>query len=212
MKSILQQITLGAIFYLLLTAGACQKNQATSQHREALSSGQLENVFKPLDGTWKGIFTVYNDPNGQKKGNSRPRVDSKSFLDQLDLKVETAIDVTQVYASDSPTYQRVNITDVYTDGSGNRQEVKSQGYNAVEDGKLICVVNKPDEKVVHDGLAYPDQIIVWGRSESNPTKVEYFFEKVEADTYSIVGWGYYGDDDPKLSPKTWFYGEYKRQK
>lgn len=211
MKSILLRISLGAIFYTFIHAGSCQNEHPLALQRDEIPPDQLAEVFKPLDGTWKGKFTVYSDQNGQNKGNSQPKIEDKTYLDKLDLKIEAVIDVTQVYTSDSPTYQRVHITDVYTDANGNRQEVKSEGYNAVENGKLICVVNKPDEKVVHDGIAYPGQIIVWGRNESNPTKVEYFFEKVEANTYSILGWGYYGNDDPELSPKTWFYGAYKRQ-
>ncbi|MCB0287333.1 MAG: hypothetical protein KDE57_11800, partial [Calditrichaeota bacterium] len=52
--------------------------------------------------------------------------------------------------------------------------------------------------------------LIWQRDERDPLKIEYFHESVEGDYYKIIGWGYYGDDNPNLSPKTWFVGDYSR--
>ncbi|MBX2842242.1 MAG: hypothetical protein KTR26_10745 [Flammeovirgaceae bacterium] len=82
----------------------------------------------------------------------------------------------------------------------------------MENGKLICVVNKLNEQVIHQGSLDGKHTIIWSRNLTNPLKIEYFRETVYADSYSIIGWGYYGNDNPKLSPKTWFRGQYKRIK
>ncbi|MEL6254923.1 MAG: hypothetical protein AAFR87_23150, partial [Bacteroidota bacterium] len=87
---------------------------------------------------------------------------------------------------------------------------KYLGYNKVEDTQILCVVNKPDEQVIHQGMVPADSTIIWGRDLRDPTKVEYFYEEIKANTYFIVGWGYYGEDDPELTPKTWFYAAYER--
>lgn len=172
----------------------------------------LADVFSPLDGTWKGTFIVYVDSTGQQKGESQPRITDPEILQRLPLKESARIDVQQIYKSESSYYQTVKITDTYEDGSGEKKVVNSEGYNKVEGNKLICVVNKPDEQVVHKGSIPEENVIIWERSILDPTKIEYFYETVKADTYSILGWGYYGDDDPTLRPKTWFYAEYVRQK
>lgn len=177
---------------------------------QAQPDPNLARVFSPLDGTWKGTFIVFEDSTGQQKGESQPRITDPESLKNLPLKESVKIDVQQIYTSKSPYYQSVNIKDTYTDSNGNKQVVESEGYNKVEGSELICVVNKPDEQVIHQGSIPEDSVIVWERSLNNPTKIEYFYETVSENTYSILGWGYYGDDDPKLRPKTWFYAEYFR--
>jgi hypothetical protein len=72
------------------------------------------------------------------------------------------------------------------------------------------VVKKPDETVIHKGKLIGEHTFVWQREISNPFKIEYFMEKIEGDFYKILGWGYYGSDNPELSPKTWFVGDYYR--
>lgn len=168
------------------------------------------DVFAPWNGKWKGQFIVYNDPNGQKKGEAQPKEISKTLLDQMGLEESLRIDVLQEYHSTSPYYQTVRILDTYKDAEGKENTIESTGYNAVEEGKLLCVVNKPDEQVIHQGMIPADSTIIWGRDLSDPTKVEYFYEEIKANTYFIVGWGYYGEDDPELTPKTWFYAAYDR--
>jgi len=173
--------------------------------QKVLAKEEYAHVFAPWNGKWKGQFVVYNDPKGQKKGKAQPKNISKALLDQMDLEESLRIDVLQEYNSTSPYRQTVRILDTYTDESGKENVVESTGYNAVEEGKLVCVVNKPDEKVVHQGMVPADSTIIWGRDLSHPTKVEYFYEEIKANTYFIVGWGYYGEDDPELTPRTWFY-------
>ncbi|RMG24796.1 MAG: hypothetical protein D6730_12005 [Bacteroidetes bacterium] len=184
---------------LLCACQAQQKQQA------------LAHVFQPLDGRWKGVFTVYTDTLGQREAPVQPRELSLELLQSLPLKVSQRIEVEQVYTSETPFFQRVHITDTYLLPDGSRQVVESSGYNEVKRGKLICVVNKPDEKVVHQGSSLPGNVIVWERNLRSPTKIEYFYEQVDQQHYTIIGWGYYGQDNPNLSPRTWFYGQYTRQ-
>jgi hypothetical protein len=117
--------------------------------------------------------------------------------------------VLQHYVSESPYFQRVIIQDSFpTTG----KSINSQGYNKVEDGALLCVVRKPDETVVHQGILEEPHTIVWRRKLDAPFKEEYFRETVRGDVYEIVGWGYYGDVDTTLSPPLWFHGRYERRK
>ena len=120
------------------------------------------------------------------------------------LFVPGIVEVEQTYRSETPYFQRVLITDTYRDGSGQTQRVESRGVNKVQNGKLWCVVRKPDETVIHNGSLVNKNTIIWQRDLRNPLKIEYFRETVKQDEYSIIGWGYYGDDNPEKSPKYWF--------
>ena len=168
------------------------------------------NVFKPLDGKWKGKFYVYEDISGQQNKNPQPKDIDAETLKKMELKEVLVIDVEQTYTSKNPYYQEVLIKDTYTDKDGTKKVVVSKGVNKVENGQMLCVVNKPDEQVIHTGETKGKHTIIWQRNIKSPLKIEYFKETVEKDTYMIVGWGYYGNDNPNLSPKTWFYGLYTR--
>jgi hypothetical protein len=82
----------------------------------------------------------------------------------------------------------------------------------VQDGKMWCVVHKPDDTVIHEGSTDGPETIIWQRNEQRPQRIEYFRETVKEDSYTIIGWGYYEGDDPTLMPKYWFFGDYKRVK
>ncbi len=171
---------------------------------------ELADVYKPLNGKWRGQFTVYSDTTGQHAEPIQPQQISRETLNALPLKVVMTLDVEQHYVSETPYLQRVVISDTYTDADGQKRVVRSSGVNKVEDGRMLCIVDKPDERIVHSGSLDGPATIIWQRSERNPLKIEYFRESVSSDTYEIVGWGYYGDDDPDRSPQTWFYGSYRR--
>ncbi|MEM9936815.1 MAG: hypothetical protein AAF824_24515, partial [Bacteroidota bacterium] len=148
---------------------------------------------------------------GQQEGEPFPEIKSLEELQALPLKETFRVQVQQEYVSESPFYQTVKITDTYLDGEGKKKTVISTGYNKVEGKNILCVVNKPDEQVIHQGEVPGTNTIVWSRDLRNPSlKIEYFYEKVENDTYYIVGWGYYGSDDPEKQPKMWFYAAYER--
>jgi hypothetical protein len=86
----------------------------------------------------------------------------------------------------------------------------SNAVNSVRNGRLWCVVKKPGETVIHSGTLEDDHTIVWQSSRDDPLRIEYFRESVEGDLYTVRGWGYYGGDDPGLTPRTWFRGDYRR--
>lgn len=173
-------------------------------------STPFADVFQPWDGHWQGTFLVYTDTLGQRKGTPQPRLTSAAYLDSLPLKLQSTIQVEQFYASTSPYYQTVRILDTYPDANGNLQTAESTGYNQVKGDQLLCVVNKPDEQVIHLGTTLGKGTIIWERKLLSPTKIEYFFETATDSSYQITGWGYYGGDDPALGPKTWFAATYKR--
>lgn len=164
-------------------------------------------VYRGLDGRWRGTFKIYVDTRGQRPG---PRPTAPDDLDPTPwakppFKLELEIAVEQEYVSESDLFQRVTIKDTYAD-----KTVVSRGVNKVQGGKLWCVVEKPDDRVVHAGTREGAHTLIWQRDRAAPLAVEYFRETVRADTYSIVGWGYYGDDDPSLAPRRFFHATYRR--
>lgn len=175
---------------------------------------KFADVFKPLDGNWQGEFFVYEDTLGQQKFDKKIQ---QNFLYSFEpenpgfpLKLQLKIAVEQHYISESPYFQRVEIIDRYKKGNGEIKIVKSVGVNKILDGKLWCVVKKPDETVIHSGSMDGENVIVWQRKINDPLRIEYFRETVTDDEYTILGWGYYGKDNPDRNPKTWFYGKYGR--
>jgi hypothetical protein len=104
--------------------------------------------------------------------------------------------------------QKGEIIDTYTTKDGTIKKVKSTAINKVENGKLKCIVTKPKETVIHQGEYLGNNTIIWHRNIKDPLRIEYFKETVDSLYYKIIGWGYYGKDDPKLTPHTWFYGDY----
>ncbi|MCC1484063.1 hypothetical protein [Winogradskyella immobilis] len=165
----------------------------------------LANVYKPLDGTWKGVFLVKQDDSLVKKPkNLQDKAVMLKFINAA--KTVNTINVTQVYTSESPYFQKVSITDFYPDTGKTEQ---SKGVNKIQDGKMWCVVHKPSDTVIHEGSTPNLETIIW--QSNKPKRIEYFYETVTKDYYEIIGYGYYNDDDTSLSPKLWFYGKYERQ-
>ena len=77
---------------------------------------------------------------------------------------------------------------------------------------MYCVVKKPDDLVIHDGSTDGPDTIIWTRSREKPQAIETFRETVEAETYTIVGWGFYTGDDASKTPKYYFEATYERSK
>jgi len=172
------------------------------------SNNKYANVFKPLDGTWQGKFYVYKDTLGQKHGVARPKNINEDYLKSLPLKLVSTIQAKHIYRSVNPYLQKGEIIDIYTDANGKTKEVKSIAKNKIENGRLKCIVKKPDEIVIHSGEYLGNNTIVWQRNIKSPKRMEYFYETVDSLHYRIIGWGYYGNDNPDLTPRTWFYSDY----
>jgi len=170
---------------------------------------RLAGVYSPLDGVWVGEFRIFASPDGQSVGPARPREIAGVTIATPPLRALQTIRVRQEYVSDSPYFQRVTIRDTYSDAKGERT-VESRGVNKIQNGRLWCVVKKPNETVIHQGSAPSPGVIIWERDQRSPLKIEYFHETVRANAYTIRGWGYYGKDDPEKAPRLWFLGEYKR--
>ncbi len=203
-----------SIPFFLVTVLSCESQIAVDDLSRApvfaAEDKLFADVFKPLDGVWHGTFTVYTDVRGQIDENVRPEQFAAGLFDSLPLGDELEIAVRQEYVSESPYFQRVKIRDEYRDGNGTLRIVESHGVNKVQDGKMWCVVKKPDETVIHSGSLEGIDTIIWQRNLHSPLKIEYFRETVITNEYTIIGWGYYGDDDPDLSPRRWFKGICRR--
>lgn len=198
----------------------CNSQQAINDISTAPKATQADykyiDIFKPLDGQWQGEFLVYEDTLGQQQYDEQIQ---QKFLHTFkpsslgfSLRLQLKIDVEQTYFSESPYFQRVEIIDRYHDKDGEVKIVKSVGVNKIQDGKMWCVVKKPDETVIHSGTLETKDTIIWQRKISDPLKIEYFREIVTENEYTILGWGFYSDDKPGLNPKTWFYGRYEKIK
>ncbi|MCP5052417.1 MAG: hypothetical protein GY940_34940 [bacterium] len=206
---ILIPIALGSMLLCNIHLDGEKPNTANTGNQN--NNKKYAGVFKPLDGKWKGTFYVYSHPRGQAKTTPQPGNIDAGTIKRMAGKVELVIDVEQVYKSESPYLQTVRITDTYTEPDGGKRVEVSTGVNKVEKGELVCIVNKPGEQVIHKGNSEGKNTIVWRRHLEKPLKVEFFKETVEKNQYTIVGWGYYGNDDLTLGPKTWFYAIYVRQ-
>lgn len=170
----------------------------------------LSNVFKPWDGNWSGDFIVYLDTLGQQKGNAQPTDIDFDIINKPSFILQSVIKADHIYKSVSSFRQEGIITDIVTSGSGKPDTIKSKAVNEVKNGKLKCLVYKPNELGIHEGKYLGDNTIVWQRSLSNPLKIEYFKETVRDGHYKIIGWGYYGKDNPTLTPRYWFYADYMK--
>ena len=197
------------ILFLVVTLQfSCQAPQSNESYTQ--QDSLLMNVFKPWDGRWKGKFYVYSDSFGQTNLNNKPAHLNIQTLDSMSLSQDLVIEVEQYYQSQNPFFQSVTIKDTYPGTGGEQRVEESKGYNQVKDGKISCMVNKPNEEVIHIGEKINSATLIWQRSLNDPLKKEYFREYIENDKYIIIGWGYYGADDTTRNPRTWFYGEYLR--
>jgi hypothetical protein len=166
---------------------------------------KYKDVYRGLDGRWRGTFKIYVRGAGQAEG-PRPVELSVGAWSKPPYELQQTIGVEQVYTSDSSFFQRVEITDTYADG----KVARSSGVNKVQDGRMYCVVKKSDDLVIHEGSTDGPETIIWARDRKSPKAIEHFRETVEATTYTIVGWGYYGDDDPTKTPGYYFEAVYER--
>lgn len=186
-----------------------QKNVSGKQENE---NSRYANIFKPLDGIWEGKFYIYEDTLGQREGNAQPADINYEYLQSLPLKLKSVINAKHIYVSETPFLQKGEITDTYVSNDGTKKVTRSTAINKVENGKLECIVNKPNGTVIHQGEYAGNNTIIWHRNVKDPLRIEYFKETVDSLHYKIIGWGYYGNDDPNLRPRTWFYGDYIRVK
>ena len=160
----------------------------------------------PWDGIWEGTFEIYQDPDGQQLWQPS----DLNMADTLRLKEYQRTDVIQVrqkYESITPYFQLVEITDTYREGT-ETIKTTSKGVNKVQDGQIWCIVDKPNDLVIHNGRKVSTKTLIWSRNERSPLRKEYFLETIFGSSYQIIGYGYYGDDDPDLSPNTWFLAHY----
>jgi len=208
---ILYRAILGLLLFAVINCHSQPKLEDIEHPPKVVEADAIyAGVFTLLDGKWQGRFFIYVDTLGQRNGDSQPKQLDSIRLNDLPLKLETVIDVEQHYTSESRYFQRVTIRDAYTNEQGERQVVESRGVNKIQDGKMWCVMVKPDETVIHSGKMAGKHTIIWQRDLLQPLKIEYFRETVKDKEYSILGWGYYGDDNPTLSPRIWFQGKYKK--
>ncbi|MFQ5604024.1 MAG: hypothetical protein ACE5HS_12220 [bacterium] len=213
----MQKYLICLLFFLmiLIELAACQSRVAIEDISRLPQVIELDkrfaDVFRMLDGTWEGRFFIYTVNNGQAAAPAQPESISLESFSKLDLQLQNVIQVQQKYASESPYFQRVWIRDMMVNQAGETQVIESQGVNKVQNGALWCVVIKPDEKVIHTGKLVDEHTIIWRREVRTPQRIEYFRETVIGDKYTILGWGYYGEDDPNLAPKYWFRGEYLKK-
>jgi len=165
------------------------------------------DVYEALDGTWQGVFSIYEDPKPGKFDKSKLQILTKDQATNSKYKKSYEINVTQIYTSESPYFQRVKITDY---NPKTKETEISHGVNKVQNGEMWCVVHKPSGTVIHEGSSVGKDIIIWQSKQDKPLKVEYFYESITDDTYEIIGYGYYKGDNVDLMPRLWFYGAYNK--
>jgi len=199
-------------FILVLLLSACQNTTITADLTHVPEISEVDkkyaNIYQMLEGKWAGKFYIYKDNERINKDEIDLTELKPEIFHQPGLQLLDSIIVHQEYQSVTPYFQRVTITDYYP---AQQKTVISRGVNKIEKGELVCIVIKPDDTVIHKGILESKKTIIWYRSEKRPQRKEYFRETVDADNYRIIGWGYYSGDDPELSPRLWFKGEYIRE-
>lgn len=169
------------------------------------------NVFKPLDGKWKGEFKILEDLSVSPKAVNAYENLGVEHLHKPTLRLSSVIAVEQRYSSESPYFQRVRLRETPTTEAGEQPTISSTGVRKVQDGELWYVVQKPDETIIHRGKQNGQNTFLWQRKEQNPQRIERFQETITDDVYQIIGYGYYEGDDTTKTPKYWYYGHYERQ-
>lgn len=202
-------ILLTLVFTLLSCNRQVQIDNIIQQPNVTTADKAFANVYRLLDGKWRGTFYIYEDTARLKKNLNLLYDLTKERLNQHPLKLVNTIEVEQNYSSLSPYFQNVEIKD-FEPSSG--KTFLSNGVNKIQDGELWCVIKKTDETVIHKGSLPAENVIIWQRNEKSPQRIEYFYETVSQNQYQIIGWGYYEGDDPGLMPKYWFYADYKKEK
>lgn len=196
------------LVFLIIGCNSNKSNQKIISDTSIKKNTNYANIFKPLDGTWESKFYIYEDTLGQREGTAQPIDISYEYLQTLPLKLKSIVEAKHIYKSETPFLQRGEIIDTYIDAEGNKYEAISTAINKIENGKISCIVKKPNETIIHQGEYVGDNTIIWHRNVKDPFRIEYFKETVDSQHYRIVGWGYYGNDDPVLTPRTWFYADY----
>ena len=195
---------------LMWSCSSSKKTTADLSPPKFTSGDEIyKDVFKKLDGMWRGQFIIYQDDNPIEASEVDLSKISMEDLEALDLKEINRIEVRQQYSSVNPYFQKVEIEDK---DLGSGELMVSKGVNKVENGKLICVVQKPGEVIIHEGKVPEKGTIIWFSEQKNPLKKEYFIETVDDEFYEIVGYGYYEGHDLNLTPRLYFYAKYAKVK
>ncbi len=199
------------VFCILFSIVSCHKsvpvNDITMPPKIKAEDEKYTNVFSPLDGEWKGVFRIYLDTLPGTIDQALLNKPEWRKIQHLPIQLSDTILVEQKYHSSSPYFQTVNITDYYP---GKDLSINSEGVNKIQNGKMWCVVHKPDETIIHEGKMEGQETIIWHRNVKKPLSKEYFRETVLENTYEIIGWGYYGQADTTKMPPYWFFGKYYR--
>ncbi len=193
----------------MISCGGTKQSIVTTDLPEFQQGDErFADVFKGLDGKWKGEFVIYEDSNLKNAEKIDLENLSHDRFNSPGMQEVNRIEVEQVYVSKSPYYQTVEIRDFYP--KTGKVELSS-GVNKVEEGALWCIVNKPNETIIHKGKTRGAHTIIWYQNQKSPQRVEYFQETVDSNYYEIIGYGYYEGDDVELSPKLWFHARYERE-
>ncbi|MBK8506520.1 MAG: hypothetical protein IPL46_32585 [Saprospiraceae bacterium] len=195
---------------LLLTVNKCRNIESVNDlsHPTFSESDTIyHGIFMPWDGIWEGSFEIYKDPNGQQTSDHTD-LTMADTIRVRNYQLTNTVGVRQKYESVTPYYQLVEITDTYVNAH-DTVKATAKGVNKVQDGQIWCIVDKPDDLVIHLGRQVSPGTLVWSRNEQGPLRKEYFLESIVGNTYFILGYGYYGEDDPNLSPRTWFVARYR---
>lgn len=201
----------GALLFLVALNWQCartvQVDDIENMPAPTPADEAFANVYSSLDGHWKGQFFIFQPKAVEVRNDEILYNLDRSIVQSNKLAIVNSLVVDQFYESESPYFQKVKIIDVYPETG---EKVESLGVNKVQDGKMWCVVRKPDETIIHKGSMAGSNTIIWQRTEENPQRVEYFKETVLPNSYEIIGWGYYEGDDLSKMPRNWFYAQYQR--
>ena len=169
---------------------------------------KLANVFKKLDGTWKGNYVTIKDID--------PILRTSIDLENLVLEYVTKPGLTlinnlegeHVLSSKSPYLQEFSFYDFYPKEKKTRV---STGANKVENGKIYRVIKNEKETITLNGTIKNDSTLTWSFQQDVPQRIEFYQETISDKFIEVIGYSYDELDRLDLGPRKWYYGKFVRE-
>ncbi len=169
---------------------------------------KLANIFKKLEGTWKGNFITIKDHDPLLKTSIDMDNLKLDYVTKPGLALINNMEVEQNFTSENPYFQKFTGYDFYPK---EKKTISSDGINKVENGKIFRTIKNPEGIKNFEGMVKNDSTLVWKFAVEGSQKMEYYQETISENFIEIIGYEYTDLDRLDLAPLKWFYGKYKKE-
>lgn len=200
------------ITLISITLWTCQDAQVAIEDMEnfpieSASDKTFADVFKKLEGKWKGNLIVIKDPDplfGESIDLENLKLD---YVTKPGLTLMNNEEVTQTFTSQSPYFQKC---DSYKYQPRNKKTEVETIVNKVQDGKLFRLTKKVGKPTVLEGTVRDATTIIWKNTPKGNEKTYYFQETVQDGFIELLGYEYGENERRDLGPTVWYYGKYMK--